>query len=1098
MTPIGRAIAHLPLPVYSGRGSGRSTHTPRPGEPPVIILKVIREGSVICSSLSLCCATASAPPPSRRLSTCLVPQGRYVRLSTLSRRQARRHRIRHLGQGPYIAPDDDSYSSHIKNKDRHYDDFKVHFMRTLVLREGGKQTYAHLGNMSSEQWMIGETIIVSTTSLTYWRACLTVAADGTNHPFVPLTATIHHGVHKAVLSPPGHYIIGTIMTVFLLASYTTTTTISFSEFAGMYNPASRSAKTPASQSSSVKIVATSSTHTHNTQTAAETLPLNARISTEHAPNDQFVGGFLQAATNAAATGETRISKYVNIPDWCKEYLRTRHGLQQYMFNEEEIIHSMVVCLDHFYNMQQKVFDGIVKLAIEKQRSSFAARLEKKHFDTNLRVSSYEINLFHQTFSFHDRDGAPIKVIPDSAPQRAPGRQMSMEDRTRQFRRKRTQPLPHTLPVFTIRAPPPSTASNHSHSWKNTPTILEQRPSVPENLRRDIATTSSLPAQAASSAAAAASSSSFSAEYLSQNKFTLPMPPPYLPPTRLDTLTHHPKTTLEATDSTSVNYQHASSSPAAPTQQVVVASTAPKAGRLLGNLSSVTPFTFSLAPSTSSLTPSTSSLPPHTSSLTPSTSSLPPPHPTPYPVQVPTNPNPNPKNRSLPDGSPFALAHLGVGVKRKERLDNRARYVGGGGGSRFFDSSRRLGSTDGVDSLAGVRSKQAVGIQEPAGDSVDSQSLHSRRSGTDGVEILAGVRSKQAVGIQEPAAGSGDLQSLHSRRSATDGDEGLVGIRSKQAVGIQEPAGGSGDSQSLHSHHSSTTIESLAGPDVQQMVDIQEPAGGSGDSQPLHSSRRSATDGVENLVGVRSKQQVVDTQEPAGGSGDSQSLNSHRSSTTIESLAGLDVCSKQAVGTPEPAASDVDSQPLHPSRRSATGGVESLAGLDVRSKQVVDTEESAGCSGDSQSLLSHRSSSTDRVKNPVGLNAHSKQAVDTQGPNVSEMPEEKTSGVESTTSHRSKEDPTIQKRTDPPLDEPMISSSVPCKREARENILPPTLPPRAEGASARRVSKAESRGKDSPGEPRRSGRLAEKDREKRHVEARRSMVYKRRRARVKKS
>ncbi|KAI0085367.1 hypothetical protein BDY19DRAFT_996899 [Irpex rosettiformis] len=43
-------------------------------------------------------------------------------------------------------------------------------------------------------------------------------------------------VHKAVLSPPNHYIISTITAAFLLASYTTT--ISFSWFAGMYKPVS--------------------------------------------------------------------------------------------------------------------------------------------------------------------------------------------------------------------------------------------------------------------------------------------------------------------------------------------------------------------------------------------------------------------------------------------------------------------------------------------------------------------------------------------------------------------------------------------------------------------------------------------------------------------------------------------------------------------------------------------------------------------------------------------------------------------------------------------------------------------------------------------
>ncbi|KAI0083458.1 hypothetical protein BDY19DRAFT_1051835 [Irpex rosettiformis] len=121
---------------------------------------------------------------------------------------------------------------------------------------------------------------------------------------------------------------------------------------------------------------------------------------------------------------------------------------------------------------------------------------------------------------------------------------------------------------------------------------------------------------------------------------------------------HPKTTVEAADSTSVNHQHTSSPPAASSQQVVVASTASKAAHLENDLSLVTLFTFSLTPSTL-LVPSTSSFPPRTSSLTPSTSSLPPPHPIPHLVQVPTNSNPNSKNRSLPDGWPFALAYLGI-------------------------------------------------------------------------------------------------------------------------------------------------------------------------------------------------------------------------------------------------------------------------------------------------------------------------------------------------------------------------------------------------------------------------------------------------------
>ena len=43
LKPIGRAIktaARLPLPVYSGRGSGRNAFAPRPDEQPVVLLRV--------------------------------------------------------------------------------------------------------------------------------------------------------------------------------------------------------------------------------------------------------------------------------------------------------------------------------------------------------------------------------------------------------------------------------------------------------------------------------------------------------------------------------------------------------------------------------------------------------------------------------------------------------------------------------------------------------------------------------------------------------------------------------------------------------------------------------------------------------------------------------------------------------------------------------------------------------------------------------------------------------------------------------------------------------------------------------------------------
>ncbi|KAI0094108.1 hypothetical protein BDY19DRAFT_901380, partial [Irpex rosettiformis] len=107
MTPIGRAIktaAHLPLPVYSGRGSGRSAYVPRPGELPVIILKV---QIVSCVNLlakdkgrvsdpfivvAVLCDRFCTPALLEDCQPCLVTQGRYVRFSTLrlSRRQAQR------------------------------------------------------------------------------------------------------------------------------------------------------------------------------------------------------------------------------------------------------------------------------------------------------------------------------------------------------------------------------------------------------------------------------------------------------------------------------------------------------------------------------------------------------------------------------------------------------------------------------------------------------------------------------------------------------------------------------------------------------------------------------------------------------------------------------------------------------------------------------------------------------------------------------------------------------------------------------------------------------------------------------------------------
>ncbi|KAI0083442.1 hypothetical protein BDY19DRAFT_660622 [Irpex rosettiformis] len=187
----------------------------------------------------------------------------------------------------------------------------------------------------------------------------------------------------------------------------------------MYKPASRFTRTLASRSSSVEIEAArsqypyhrnspakrtdihrsrtkriSSTHTHSAHTT-ETLPLNARISTEYPYHRN-------PPTEHTDIHRARTKRPIRRGVPTSYYERCAYGRDAYIkyaFDEEVIVHSMVLCLDYFYNMHQKMFDGIVKLAIEKQRSSFSTRLEKQHFDFNFHVLSYEINLFPPSVHF---------------------------------------------------------------------------------------------------------------------------------------------------------------------------------------------------------------------------------------------------------------------------------------------------------------------------------------------------------------------------------------------------------------------------------------------------------------------------------------------------------------------------------------------------------------------------------------------------------------------------------------------------------------------------------------------------------------------------